>query len=331
MGSKISGLSLEPNTQPSIFQTLGLDQKVFHHQIGDIRDLLLVKKQIQEFSPEIVLHLAAQPLVRESYRDPVGTFNTNIMGTIHILEAIRECPSVKSVVLVTTDKCYENQEWPWGYRETDPMGGKDPYSGSKGACELAIHSYRRSFFSEPHHPIIASARAGNVIGGGDWCTDRLIPDAMRSFTQSSTLKIRRPESTRPWQHVIEPLRGYLLLAQTAYLKGHTFAKGWNFGPEDRDILTVKDVMNRYTSIWKSLTQQSPQIEWGDSSQETSLPEANLLKLDCSLAKAELGWAPKIPLQSGLEMTAKWYERFYHGTPEKELTQLTLAQIEEWGK
>ena len=249
MGAKVLGYALEPNTDPSLFNVLNL-QKDIDHVIGDIRDFEKLREVITEFKPEIVFHLAAQPLVRLSYREPRLTYETNVMGTVNLLEAIRQTKSVRAVVNVTSDKCYENKEWVWGYREIDPMGGYDPYSSSKGCSELITAAYRNSYFKNTE-AAVASARAGNVIGGGDWAEDRLIPDIVRSLSQGKQIIIRNPKATRPWQHVLEPLSGYLLLGKLLYEKGQEFAEAWNFGPSDSSVMTVEEIVKKSIEIWGS--------------------------------------------------------------------------------
>ena len=243
MGAEVKGFSLEPPTTPSLFEVA----KVADHmqsEIGDIRDLTKLSQSIVSFNPDILLHLAAQPLVRYSYREPVETYSTNVMGTVNVLEASRQANNLKTIVVITTDKCYENREWEWGYRENEPMGGYDPYSNSKGCAELVVSAYRRSFFNSNDTAAVASARAGNVVGGGDWAEDRLIPDILRAFEKQQPVIIRNPLSTRPWQHVLEPLSGYLVLAQHLWQEGQTFAEGWNFGPKDDDCRPVQWILDK---------------------------------------------------------------------------------------
>jgi CDP-glucose 4,6-dehydratase len=247
LGANVHGYSLKPPTDPSLFNLCSID-RFTNSTIGDIRNRDLLKATLQKAQPEIVFHLAAQPLVRESFKNPVETYETNVMGTVNLLDAVRACPSVKAVVIVTTDKCYENREWHWGYRENDPMGGYDPYSSSKGCAELVTAAYRQSFFNpkdfDNHHIAVASARAGNVIGGGDWALDRLVPDCLKAILDGRKIIVRNPHAIRPWQHVLEPLRGYLLLAQKLFENGPQFAEAWNFGPDDRDCRPVIDVVSK---------------------------------------------------------------------------------------
>ncbi len=302
MGAKVLGYALEPNTDPSLFNVLNLHKDI-DHIIGDIRDFEKLREIITEFKPEIVFHLAAQPLVRLSYREPRLTYETNVMGTVNLLEAIRQTKSIRAVVNVTSDKCYENKEWVWGYREIDPMGGYDPYSSSKGCSELITAAYRNSYFKNTE-TAIASARAGNVIGGGDWAEDRLIPDIVRSLSKGKQIIIRNPKATRPWQHVLEPLSGYLLLGRLLYEKGQEFAEAWNFGPNDSCMMTVEEIVKKSIEIWGSGSYVV------DSSEQPH--EANLLKLDVSKAEKRLGWISVLsPIQS-VNSSISWYLQFYSG-------------------
>jgi len=303
LGADVTGYALDPPTNPSLFKKAEV-AKLLKHNIGDIRDLDLLKKIMIASDPEIVIHMAAQPLVRESYLDPVGTYQTNVMGTVNLLETIRSCENVRSVVNVTTDKCYENKEWVWAYREDEPMGGFDPYSNSKGCSELVTSSYRNSFFNpenygNDHHVAIATARAGNVIGGGDWAKDRLIPDIIKSIEKNEKVQIRSPYAIRPWQHVLEPLSGYLLLAEKLFgEKGIDYAQGWNFGPEDSDAQPVEKIVKTLCEQWgKSLKY------YLDSSLQPH--EANYLKLDISKAKALLNWKPTWNLDKTLISIINW--------------------------
>jgi CDP-glucose 4,6-dehydratase len=285
--------------------------------IADIRNLMLLTQSMKLAAPDIVFHMAAQPLVRYSYLHPAETYEVNVMGTVNLLEAVRATPSVKAVVNVTTDKCYENREWPWGYRENDAMGGFDPYSSSKGCAELVTSAYRQSFFNSTGIAL-ASARAGNVIGGGDWAIDRLIPDLLRSMDTSSKLKIRSPQSTRPWQHVLEPLSGYLLLAESLFIQGSTFAEGWNFGPDDEDAQSVKWIIERFTEMRKGLMWECDLIEQPH--------ETNYLKLDSSKAKVRLGWQPRWRLSTSLGKTLEWHQAW---RSQEDMRSITLNQIAEY--
>jgi CDP-glucose 4,6-dehydratase len=295
LGAQVTGLGLAPESAPAhwdLLNTPSIDLR------GDIRDSAVVLSAFEQAQPEIVFHLAAQALVRRSYRDPLESWSTNVMGTANVLEACRLTPSVRAVVVVTTDKVYANNEWSWGYRENDRLGGHDPYSASKAASELVVDSYRKAFWVSDGAPLVASARAGNVIGGGDWSEDRLIPDLVRAVQAGESLEIRSPQSTRPWQHVLECLSGYLLLGQRLLTLDKAVADGWNFGPAPQDNRTVAEVLTGLQKYW-------PELAW----HTTSAPqphEANLLYLDCAQAKSRLGWQPVWSLEQSLEMTADWY-------------------------
>lgn len=295
LGAQVVGLGLDPMTTPSHWSLLGLEMA--DHRL-DIRDVAGVSEIIQVSKPEIVFHLAAQPLVRRSYRDPLETWSTNVMGTAHVLEACRQQPSVHAVVVVTTDKCYENHEWDWSYRENDRLGGHDPYSASKAAAELVVASYRKAFFEKPGAPLLASARAGNVMGGGDWSEDRLIPDLVRAVGSRQSLEIRSPHATRPWQHVLESLSGYLALGQKLLAGDEAYAQAWNFGPDTEGNQTVSEVLSRLQASW-------PELTWHETAQEQP-HEAELLQLDSTLARKRLGWQPVWALDEGLAATADWY-------------------------
>ncbi|MEO6359688.1 MAG: CDP-glucose 4,6-dehydratase [Sphingomicrobium sp.] len=300
MGAEVTGLSLAPPTEPSFFEQVRLRDLV-HHVEGDIRDFDTVRNAVAAARPELVFHLAAQPLVRYSYDNPVETYATNVMGTVHILEACRQTAGVQAVVCVTTDKCYENREQVWPYRECDPMGGHDPYSSSKGAAELAISAYRRSY---PGGPAIASVRAGNVIGGGDWAQDRLVPDLIRALLSGKRPMIRNPDSVRPWQHVLDALSGYLLVAERV-MDGRTeAATAWNFGPSEDDARPVRWIVERMLSSWGS--------EGWDQPNEPQPHEATLLRLDCSKARSELGWRPALGLEAALTKVVEWHSAVHDG-------------------
>ncbi|MFZ4583468.1 MAG: CDP-glucose 4,6-dehydratase [Paludibacter sp.] len=322
LGAQVSGYALLPPTQPSLYEAAGIDALV-DSTIGDIRNYDLLLETLQRVQPEIVIHMAAQPLVRESYKNPRETYAINVMGTVNLLDAIRQVPSIKAVVNVTTDKCYENREWHWGYRENEPMGGYDPYSNSKGCSELVTASFRNSFFNPKtyaeHGVAVASARAGNVIGGGDWADDRLIPDFIRAITAGQEVKIRSPYAIRPWQHVLEPLTGYLTLAEKLYTQGARFAEGWNFGPEDSDARNVEWITNTICELWGDNASFSV-----DTNPQPH--EANYLKLDCSKAKAELGWYPKWNIHKALESIVEWNKALISGENAK---TITMIQIEEY--
>lgn len=320
MGARVTGYALPPNTTPNLFNVLNIKGLVEKSYIADIRDLVSLKKAITEAEPDVVIHLAAQPLVRYSYLNPVETYATNVMGTVHILEATRGLDCVGATVVVTTDKCYENKEWVWGYREDESMGGIDPYSNSKGCAELVTSAYRQSYFSSPGETnSIASARAGNVIGGGDWSIDRLIPDAIKAFESGQPLMIRNPLATRPWQHVLEPLSGYLILAQTLYEKGSAYASGWNFGPRDEDNRSVREVVEMLISDWGS------NARWEQEGGE-QMHEANLLKLDCSKASLQLGWTPKWSLKDAMQKIVQWQKAYQ---AKESMQEVSLSQINQY--
>jgi len=324
LGAKITGYALQPPTNPSLFLEAHID-KLVHSVIGDIRDLDTLTASMQKARPEIVIHMAAQPLVRESYKKPVDTFQVNIMGTVHLLEAVRSCSSVKAVVNVTTDKCYENREWLWGYRENDRLGGYDPYSNSKACSELVTAAYRNSYFPSKqyteHGVAVATARAGNVIGGGDWAADRLIPDVVRALIANEPVKIRNPQAIRPWQYVLEPLNGYLLLAQRLCEDGIDFGESWNFGPDDAEAKPVEWIVQRLCNKWGSGATYTV-----DSSNHPH--EAHYLKLDCSKAKGQLGWQSKWDLQYSLEKIVDWVQAWKAG---RDLQTVCLQQITDYMK
>ncbi|HMH23175.1 MAG TPA: CDP-glucose 4,6-dehydratase [Puia sp.] len=299
LGATVKGYSLLPATEPAHLQLLGL---LDPSSVGDINHVGQLNKAFADFQPDIVFHLAAQPLVRRSYTDPLETFGTNILGTANVLNAVTQTPSVKAVVNITTDKVYQNHEWTWPYRETDALGGHDPYSTSKACVELVHESFRRSFFSDAGI-LSVTARAGNVIGGGDWAEDRLVPDVIRATVRSGAADIRSPQSIRPWQHVLDPLSGYLLLGQLL-LQGEKAAEGaWNFGPDIKDCLSVADVLNELSKNWAG-------IQWKDVSENKKPHESHLLRLDCSKALHELSWSPVWNVQQAIAATASWYRRFY---------------------
>lgn len=322
LGAKVTGYALKPPTSPSLFDICQIGQLVTS-VIGDIRDYDRLKQVLQEAQPEIIIHMAAQPLVRDSYRNPVETYAINVMGTVHLLEAARQSSSVKAVVNVTTDKCYENKEWVWGYRENEPMGGYDPYSNSKACSELVTAAYRTSFFNpasySEHGIALASARAGNVIGGGDWAADRLIPDFIRSLEQGEKIRIRSPQAIRPWQHVLEPLSGYLLLSEKLYKEGSKFAEGWNFGPEDSDVKTVEWIVQKLCTLWGENA--------GYELDRLSHPhEATFLKLDCSKARMRLQWTPRWDLNYSLIKIIEWVR---HYQQHQSMREICFQQIQEF--
>ncbi len=305
LGAEVVGYSLPPNTNPNHFELLKLDLVSYFNDIYDLNEL---KKAINESKPDIVFHLAAQPLVRYSYNHPIETYKTNIIGTANIMEAARNCETVKAIIVITTDKCYENIEQKKGYVETDKMGGYDPYSSSKGCAELVVNSYRNSFFNLSdfqikHQTLIATARAGNVIGGGDWSFDRLIPDLMKGAALNKKTNIRYPKSTRPWQHVLEPISGYLMLGEKLLNSNTNFANAWNFGPEENQVLTVEEVLKLSKSVWSK-------IDFEFESEIKHPHEAELLSLNIDKAKNELGWMPKWNNLKSITKTIEWYREFY---------------------
>ncbi|APG18796.1 CDP-glucose 4,6-dehydratase [Kosakonia radicincitans] len=308
MGAVLKGYSLNPPTEPSLYESAAVDDLI-DSTIGDIRNFDQLHAAISAFRPEIVFHMAAQPLVRLSYDEPIETYSTNVMGTVHLLEAVKRVGGVKAIVNITSDKCYENREWVWGYREHEAMGGYDPYSNSKGCAELVASAYRNSFFNEKdyakHGVALASVRAGNVIGGGDWAKDRLIPDILRSFENNQTVIIRNPHAIRPWQHVLEPLSGYITIAQRLYEEGPAFAEGWNFGPREDDAMPVQFIVETMVKIW------GDDAAWLLDGNEHP-HEAHYLKLDCSKARMRLGWQPRWNLVETLERIVKWHKAWIAG-------------------
>jgi CDP-glucose 4,6-dehydratase len=305
LGAKITGYALNPPTEPNHFQLLNVG---IVSKIGDIRDAEKLKQIVKEQEPEIVFHLAAQPIVRLSYQDPVGTFTSNVLGTINVLEASRETGSVRAIVNVTSDKCYENREWPRGYREDDSLGGYDPYSASKGCAELVTNCWRSSFFNlkdygKAHQILLASGRAGNVIGGGDWAMDRLIPDMMRAAHKNEKVMIRNPYAVRPWQHVLEPLGGYLLLGQKLLEGRKEFAEAWNFGPSEDMNTTVGEIVGLVKETWSKIDYEFHIIP-------DQPHEAAILRLDCSKSKTKLPWTPVWDDKNAIEKTTRWYRQFY---------------------
>lgn len=321
LGANALGYSLKAE-QKSFFNQVGVDSLV-NHQEQDIRDLESLKKLERDFEPEILVHMAAQPLVIESYKDPLTTFTTNTLGTVNILELIRESPSIKSAVIITTDKCYENKNLYRGYREDDPMGGHDPYSSSKGSAEVIISSYQRSFFDVENYKqgsaSIASVRAGNVIGGGDWAVDRLIPDLVRSVDSSYEVKIRNPKATRPWQHVLEPLMGYLMVAEKLFNEGPSGSDSWNFGPYYHDIKSVSSVADLFCKAW------GDRLSWSEEPQ-SKFYEAQNLSLDIGKAEKTLGWRPKWTLSEAIDRTVEWYKVEKSG---KSCLDISIQQIDSF--
>jgi CDP-glucose 4,6-dehydratase len=323
MGANVTGYAISPPTNPCLFEAARVGEGM-HSVIADIRDFEKLSAAITACAPDIVFHLAAQPLVRRSYVDPVETFSTNVMGTVNLLEVVRKNPAVKVVVNVTTDKCYENREWHWGYRENEPLGGRDPYSNSKACSELVTAAYRESFFrrsdDKAAEVAVATARAGNVIGGGDWAENRLIPDILRAIDSGEPVRIRNPFSTRPWQHVLEPLRGYLSLAEALYSDGSTFSEAWNFGPNDDDVKSVASIAKLMVGALGGEFECTAE-------QSDRLHEAKYLKLDISKAKAELDWLPVWNLDIALAETIAWHKTYQSGGDMKKFTINQIIKYE----
>lgn len=317
MGAVVRGVALNPPTNPSLFEVASVADRMDSFLL-DIRDFSRVRASIEEFKPEVIFHMAAQPLVRRSYDEPLETYSTNLMGTLHVLEAARYVDTVKSIVNVTTDKCYENKEWVWGYRENDPMGGHDPYSSSKGCVEIASNAYRKSFLIDSGIGM-ATVRAGNVIGGGDWAIDRLMPDVLRALEAKKLIVLRNPTATRPWQHVLEPLSGYLMLAERLFHEGQTYAEGWNFGPHDEDCRPVQWLVDKSCEIWGENAAFETDFR-------TQPHEANLLKLDISKARNRLGWEPTWPLLKSLNNIVTWHKSWLGG---KNMHKVCMDQIKEY--
>lgn len=306
-GAKLWGLSLPPpDDRPSLFGDLQLDKRM-NSTLGDIRDLETVEAAMRKAEPEVVFHLAAQPLVRRSYADPVGTFSTNVMGTVHVLEAARRCPSVRAIVCVTSDKCYDNKEWVWGYRESDHLGGKDPYSASKGAAEVVAGSYLRTVFPLENRIRMATARGGNVVGGGDWSEDRLVPDLVRAMESGKPLVIRNPGAIRPWQHVLELARGYIMLAGRLLEDGPRYEGAWNFGPRPENEVTVQELIKRFADVWSGSDGFKVQVE------PSPLAEAQFLKLDIAKSNAQLNWRPMLGFADTARLTVEWYKGRFEST------------------
>lgn len=322
MGAEVFGYALQPSTIPSLFEIARVADGMTS-TIGDIRNGDAITQAMQAAQPDIVIHMAAQPLVRYSYAAPVETYSTNVMGTVNVLEAVRNTASVRAVVNVTSDKCYENREWVWGYRENDAMGGYDPYSSSKGCAELVASAYRSSYFNsgnyDQHHVALASVRAGNVIGGGDWADDRLVPDILRAISADQPVIIRNPHAIRPWQHVLEPLSGYLLLAQHLFEHGAGYAEGWNFGPNDEDARPVQWIVEQLTQQWGEGARW--QVDHGHHPHE-----AHYLKLDCSKARSRLNWQPRWSLTQALQMIVAWQRAYLQ---KADMRMYTLHQINQF--
>lgn len=317
LGAEVCGYSLSPNTTPSLFNELDIQNKISISTIGNILDTEKLNNTVANFQPDIIFHLAAQPLVRLSYAEPVLTYQTNVIGTLNVLEAARKCSSVRAFVNITTDKCYENREIHRGYKEDEPMGGHDMYSSSKGCVEIMSSSYRRSFLENSY--AMATARAGNVIGGGDWALDRLIPDCIRGINQGADIEIRNPVAIRPWQHVLEPLSGYLLLGQKLMEDGPKYADGFNFGPNEDSVLTVAEVAKRVTNFYGK-----GNVIIGDKS---PLHEAGLLMLNIEKAKRILGWHPSYTANEAIQKTVEWYKHFYN--QDIDMYEFTIRQIRDY--
>lgn len=324
LGAKVTGFALPPKTSPNLFQLANIEDDLLSSVTGDIRDLSLLQMALDKVSPEIVIHMAAQPIVRYSYENPIETYQTNVMGTAHLLEAVRHVKGVKSVIIVTSDKCYENKERSSGYNEDDPMGGHDPYSNSKGCAELVTSSYRLSFFNsekyQEHGVAIASARAGNVIGGGDWAEDRLIPDFMRSMIKEEKLNIRNPFAIRPWQHVLEPLSGYLILAQQLYNIGPEYAEAWNFGPSEDDAKNVEWIVNELIKNWGGLA------SYKVDGNQYKAHEAHYLNLNSSKSRKKLHWSPQWTAEEAVRRVCDWHKYQINGGNMK---IYTLKEIKEY--
>lgn len=322
MGAIVKGYSLTAPTSPSLFEEAKVGFNMSSEE-GDIRNFLHLRESISVFQPEIVFHMAAQPLVRLSYDDPMETYSTNVMGTVYLLEAVKQVGGVKAVVNITSDKCYENREWVWGYREDEAMGGYDPYSNSKGCAELVASSYRQSFFNKnkykEHGCALASVRAGNVIGGGDWADDRLIPDMLKAFANETPVEIRSPNAIRPWQHVLEPLSGYITIAEYLYENGPDFAEAWNFGPREEDAKPVQWIVEKLVEQW------GDKASWYLSEGEHP-HEAHYLKLDCSKAKMRLDWQPVWNLEETLGRIVRWHKAWIDG---QDIKQYTIIEIKEY--
>ena len=316
LGAVVTGYSLPPVTMPNLFSLAKVGERLGQNLEGDIRDCDTLNKAMVAAKPEIVIHMAAQALVRDSYEHPLATYETNVMGTANLLEAVRQCECVRAVIIVTTDKCYENKEWYWGYREQDPLGGYDPYSSSKACAEIVTAAYRQSFLAADS-VAVATVRAGNVIGGGDWAKDRLVPDCLRAIEKEEKIIIRSPEAIRPWQHVLEPLHGYLMLAERLYTEGDSWAESWNFGPGDAGVLCVGDLVEMLCRKLGGNYELHP---------KTDLHEAQYLKLDCSKAQMRLGWQAKLTMEKSIEYIAEWFESYRQG---KDMQAVSLQQIKRY--
>lgn len=315
LGARVHGYALPPPTEPSLFELARIQSRLSGHTLADLADRKALAEALRAAQPEVVFHLAAQPLVRHAYASPVETYMTNVMGTVHLLEAVRGCPSVRTVVNVTTDKCYENLGWEWGYRETDALGGGDPYASSKACSEIIASAYRRSYL-EAAGIGVATARAGNVIGGGDWAADRLIPDAFRAMEAGVPLEVRAPDSVRPWQHVLEPLSGYLLLAERLHQEAAAHSGAWNFGPAEEEARSVAWVLDHLHTL-------EPSLQWNGEA-ASHVHEAAFLRLDSSRARQRLGWRPRWGLEEALRRTSEWHRAWKEG---QDLAEVSLGQIQ----
>ncbi|WP_170333716.1 CDP-glucose 4,6-dehydratase [Ruegeria arenilitoris] len=318
LGAHVTGLALPPEPGPSFYAACGIEQ-ITDSRFADIRDATALNMTLQDVDAEVIFHMAAQPLVRKSYRDPVETFATNVQGTVHVLEAARRMPSLRAVVVVTSDKCYDNREGAWGFRENDPLGGKDPYSASKGATELVAQSYAHSFFADPEGPQLATVRAGNVFGGGDWSEDRLVPDIICAWERNLPVVVRNPEGIRPWQHVLEPLSGYLQVADKILSDGAEFAGAWNFGPDVSGTVDVRELADIVRRAWGA---GAPEFSFPDKYGDAP-HEARTLRLDSTKAQSRLGWHPRLDLQTGIEMTVDWHKAY---AASADMMQMTAEQI-----
>lgn len=323
LGAKVHGFALAPETSESFYEQVGLQHFLSHSHFADIRNAEQVTRYIAKVQPDIVFHLAAQPLVRQSYANPKITYETNVMGTLHVLDALLEVNSARAIVVVTTDKCYENKNWAWGYRENDPLGGSDPYSSSKACTELLTQSYWKSFFSQRGHVGVATARAGNVIGGGDWSVDRLIPDLVRAIQHKTQVTLRNPQATRPWQHVLDPLFGYLLLAEKLCQDPKKYSSAWNFGPDAHAHRTVGVVSQQLINDW---FRAPVAAQWIKIMADSALAEAQLLALDSTLARQQLGWSPCYGLDAMLALTIEWYQACLQG---EKMDLVTIQQLQEY--
>ncbi|WP_224826187.1 CDP-glucose 4,6-dehydratase [Cognatishimia sp. MH4019] len=319
LGAQVTGIALPAEPGDSFFDSCGVGERI-DSRIADIRDPKALFEAGEGADAEVLIHMAAQPLVRLSYAEPVETFATNVMGTAHVLELAKTMPNLRAIIVVTSDKCYDNREWEWGYRENDALGGADPYSASKGCAEILAQSYRRSFFQDPDGPCLATVRAGNVFGGGDWGAERLVPDIIRAATGAAPLSIRNPLSVRPWQHVLEPLAGYLTLAAHLLEQGHAYEGAWNFGPDAAATVPVRDLAQAFEKAWG----HSFDITYGDA--PDGLHEAGLLRLDSTKAQTQLGWRPRLGLSDAVHLTAEWYRAHEVG---HQMAHFTMAQIDAY--